>query len=436
MSRLREPFPEVTVGDVYEHPTIGDARRALDGMGAPGRRTTGTVAPIPLKTQVGQVVVTAPAADARAALRWLAWWPLGNNVAAALLGLAWLPTVSWWWVASAGCARAARRADAARAVGARLLLRGVGPGDYPRGGKVHLRLWLAERLADELGAANLAGAPWMPGTPGCSAPRSARDVDLHTIPPVTGMLELGNGCSIEPEVDLSGHWVDGDMLHIGAIAVGADARIGARSMLVPRRRRRRRRRGGARVGGVRHGAGRRVLVRRAGAAVAGAARGPGRTARPQPPALGGGVRRAAALLGRAPAVAVIVVGARRAAVAGSTPLDGDAALARAAPGCRSPTLVGLLALAVLIWPVVRLLLGRAASRAPPGPRAGGRGRPGRPAGARRGPHLAVPAVLQLAHADVAAAARSQVGDDVEASTVLLIPKLTPSTTGRSSPTTP
>ena len=31
------------------------------------------------------------------------------------------------------------------------------PATYPRGGRVHLRLWLAERLADELGAANLAG---------------------------------------------------------------------------------------------------------------------------------------------------------------------------------------------------------------------------------------------------------------------------------------
>ena len=30
------------------------------------------------------------------------------------------------------------------------------------------------------------------------------------------MLTLGNGCSVEPEVDLAGHWLDGDVLHIGA----------------------------------------------------------------------------------------------------------------------------------------------------------------------------------------------------------------------------
>ena len=47
------------------------------------------------------------------------------------------------------------------AAGARLLLRGVGPGTYPRGGSVHVRLWAAEQLADAAGAANLAGAPWI-----------------------------------------------------------------------------------------------------------------------------------------------------------------------------------------------------------------------------------------------------------------------------------
>jgi len=60
-----------------------------------------------------------------------------------------------------------------------------------------------------------------------------RGVDLHSLPPVTGMLELGDGCSIEPEVDLSGYWVDGDRVHIGTIRVGAGASVGARSFLAP-----------------------------------------------------------------------------------------------------------------------------------------------------------------------------------------------------------
>ncbi len=74
------------------------------------------------------------------------------------------------------------------AAGARFLLRQVEPGHYPRGGRIHLRLWLAERLADELGAANLAGAAWMPTYARLLGAKVGKRVDLHSIPPVTGML--------------------------------------------------------------------------------------------------------------------------------------------------------------------------------------------------------------------------------------------------------
>src|SRR6185369_9749457 len=60
-----------------------------------------------------------------------------------------------------------------------------------------------------------------------------KGVDLHSAPPVTGMLRLGHRCSIEPEVDLTGHWIDGDHFHVGRITVGNDATIGARSTLLP-----------------------------------------------------------------------------------------------------------------------------------------------------------------------------------------------------------
>ena len=42
-----------------------------------------------------------------------------------------------------------------------------------------------------------------------------KGVDLHSAPPVTGMLTLGHRSSIEPEVDLTGHWIDGDQFHVG-----------------------------------------------------------------------------------------------------------------------------------------------------------------------------------------------------------------------------
>ena len=149
------------MADVYEHPTAADLAVALDAMAAPASRTNRSVRPVPLKTQIGQVAFTIPLRTL-AGLRWLTLMAAVNNVAVALWQLDWLPTVSWGWVvARLVAARLAAGPDAAGRGGCPLLLRGVTPGSYPRGGKVHLRLWLAERLADEMGAANLAGAAWI-----------------------------------------------------------------------------------------------------------------------------------------------------------------------------------------------------------------------------------------------------------------------------------
>ena len=93
---------------------------------------------------------------------------------------------------------------------ARLLLRNVGPGTYPRSGKVHLRLWLAEQIQDLAGAVSLASAPWVPYYARALGAKIGTNVHLHSLPPVTGLLSLGSGANIEPEVDLSGWWIDGD----------------------------------------------------------------------------------------------------------------------------------------------------------------------------------------------------------------------------------
>ena len=64
--------------------------------------------------------------------------------------------------------------------------------------------------------------------------REARRTSVSdSAPPVTGMLRLGHRSSIEPEVDLTGHWIDGDDFHVGPISVGNDATVGARTTLFP-----------------------------------------------------------------------------------------------------------------------------------------------------------------------------------------------------------
>ncbi len=251
VSLLRRRYPEVAIGDIYDHPTIGTLAEYLDGLarGEDAVRDR-SVPPTPFKTQAGQVVATTVLRMA-AAPRWLAWMLLVTG-ASELLGLDGLPTVSWWWL---GLAVLVVLTPPGRmllaAAGARLLLRGVGPGNYPRGGRVHLQLWAAERLADQLGALNLAGAPYITWYARLLGARVGKDVDLHSIPPVTGLLRLGPGCSVEPEVDLSGYWIDGDLLRVGEVSVGRTRAHRYAQHAVPRRHGRRRRRGRRRIGSLR-----------------------------------------------------------------------------------------------------------------------------------------------------------------------------------------
>ena len=234
VTRLRVRFPDVAVGDVYEKPTIGAMADYLDQMAEAGPVSERTVPPIPVKTQAGQVVATL-ALRALAGPRWLTWIALGALALAwAQPGLDWLPRLPWALVAVSWLLVVSSPGRMLlAAAGCRILLRPVMPGDHPRGGKAHLRLWLAGRLVDELGATGLAGAPFVKLYARLLGADVGRDVDLHSLPPVTGWLTLGEGCSVEPEVDLTGYWIDGDVLHVGEIRVGARARLGARSMMCP-----------------------------------------------------------------------------------------------------------------------------------------------------------------------------------------------------------
>lgn len=232
VSRLRTRFPEVAVGDIYEQPTVGAMAAYLDTMAEAGPTSDRTVPVVPPKTQAGQVVATL-GLRALAGPRWLTWAAIGCQ-ALSWAGLDWLPTLHpllLVLLVAVFLTPPGRMVLAAG--GARLLLRGVEPGEHPRGGRVHLRLWLATRLGEELGATSLAGAPYMTWYARLLGADIGTNVDLHSLPPVTGLLTLGKGCSVEPEVDLTGHWIDGDVLHLGRVTIGARARVGARSMLVP-----------------------------------------------------------------------------------------------------------------------------------------------------------------------------------------------------------
>ncbi|ANS64129.1 non-ribosomal peptide synthetase [Streptomyces lincolnensis] len=232
-TRLRTRYPSAAVLDIYQQPVLRKLARHLEES-AQGDGAERVVAPVPVRAQVLQLLLLVPLFTVMG-LRWsVALAALGNL----LPGYAWLPTAPWWLVAAGAVLLFSPPGRLALAAGgARLLLRGVRPGRYARGGGVHLRLWTAERLAEFTGATSLTGS-WLERYARALGAKVGPDVDLHSLPPVTGMLRLGRGAAVESEVDLSGWWLDGDRLEIGAVRVGAHAVVGTRSMLFP----------GARVG--------------------------------------------------------------------------------------------------------------------------------------------------------------------------------------------
>ncbi|GLX21607.1 Pls/PosA family non-ribosomal peptide synthetase [Streptomyces lavendulae] len=235
-TRLRTRYPGVAVLDVYQNPTLRKLARRLE-RSVREDGAARTVVPVPARAKAAQCLLLLPLFTL-VGLRWTVALLALGNLLHRLGPYPWAPTASWWYVAAGAALLFSPPGRLTIAAGgARLLLRGVRAGRHPRGGSVHLRLWTAERLAECSGATSLTG-PWLQRYARALGARLGPDVDLHSLPPVTGMLRLGRGCAVESEVDLSGHWLDGDRLEIGPVRIGAGAVVGTRSTLFP----------GARVG--------------------------------------------------------------------------------------------------------------------------------------------------------------------------------------------
>ncbi|MEU9702877.1 Pls/PosA family non-ribosomal peptide synthetase [Streptomyces sp. NPDC047981] len=235
-TRLRTRYPSAAVLDIYQQPTLRKLARRLE-KSVQDDGAARTIAPVPLRAGLTQSALLLPLFTV-IGLRWTVALLALGNVLHWFGPYPWAPTASWWLIAAGAALLFSPPGRIAIAAGgARLLLRGVKAGRHPRGGSVHLRLWTAERLAEYVGATSLTGS-WLERYARALGAKVGPEVDLHSLPPVTGLLKLGRGCAVESEVDLSGYWLDGDRLEIGPVKVGAGAVVGTRSMLFP----------GARVG--------------------------------------------------------------------------------------------------------------------------------------------------------------------------------------------
>lgn len=235
VSRIRARAPEFTMADVYDLPRLRQMADAVETEAHDHEAPTGfsTAAPTPRSMQWVQTLAGVPL-FILSGLRWVLWLLTASWILRRFPGFEVLPEAPLWLIVTGLVAVATPFGRMAlSALAARALLTGVRPGDYPRGGGVHLRLWLAEQVAQQIDPVGLAGAPWVSYYARALGAKIGPGVDLHTLPPVTGMLEVGARAAIEPEVDLSGYWIDGDTVRIGGIRIGADATIGSRSTLAP-----------------------------------------------------------------------------------------------------------------------------------------------------------------------------------------------------------
>ena len=189
------------------------------------------VVPTPRRAALAQALLMVPML-ALVGLRWASVAAAISTVAA--VAVPWAPTVSVV-VARGGLAgavqpgradrdrRGRRPAAAARRAARQLPARRLGARAAVGG----------HRLAELSGATGVSSASWTTRYARALGAKIGNDVDLHSAPPVTGLLKIGRGAAVAPEVDLGGYWVDGDVVHIGKIRIGAGATVGSRSTLLP-----------------------------------------------------------------------------------------------------------------------------------------------------------------------------------------------------------
>lgn len=261
IGQVRKRVPTVSVRDLYDHSRLGAFAEYVDDLvdlddlddfaesgnaagagaaGTAGNKPSRHIRPVSTGTRLAQALIQLPAMTLAGA-QWVTWLVVANALLAPVLDYA-RPVPAWLCIVLLLIFATPLGRLPLSALIIRGLCAGITPGDYPRGGATHLRIWAAERVADTSGARDVSGAAWITTFARWLGADVGKGVQLHTLPPVTGLLKLGDYCSVEQEVDLSGYWIEGDTLHVGRISVGPAASVGARCVLFP----------GARIGAGAH----------------------------------------------------------------------------------------------------------------------------------------------------------------------------------------
>ncbi len=230
VAALRTTHPAAEIRQLFVHSTLAGMAEYLAGLDHEDEPRP-MPPPLPRSTGAVQFAVMAALTVANG-LRYvlgslIVVWVLGSVVDAGWVPeVPLLPLVLGWLVVFSLPGRVLITAGLVR-----ILNTGLRPGAYPRGGAVHLRIWTADRLVVHQRIDQILGTPLAPAVHRLFGNRVGRDCHLHHLPPVSGLVEIGDAVTVEHEADLNGHWIDGGTFHLGAITVGAGARIGTRTLV-------------------------------------------------------------------------------------------------------------------------------------------------------------------------------------------------------------
>lgn len=229
---LRASHPALDIGALYDNPTLAAMAEYVDTL-TEERAHRPTPAKIPWWSGIFQFLTVCGIYVVNAARyivgSLLVVWALGF-----FFDAGWVPAVPFWPLLAGWFLLFSVPGKIFQAtLVVRLLTAGVRPGQYLRGGWTHLRVWAAERYVTYLRLESVLGTPTTPLLYRLFGCRVGRDAELATMPPVTGLATIGERAALEQEVDINGHWIDGDTFHVGHILVGDRVRIGLRTFVSP-----------------------------------------------------------------------------------------------------------------------------------------------------------------------------------------------------------
>ncbi len=241
VSELRKDarFARVSVGDVYEHPTIAKLSAALAAEEPGPKRVRPAASPHPAREghrqgerrrHIGAAIVQGLSLIPIFATRCIAWvtpyivffyfFEAGSSL---LVSTAWaIVSIALTFPALLGIAVATKW----------IVLGRVRPGSYPLWGSYYLRWWFTHSIVGALPLRRLTGTPLLAAVYRLLGAKIGKDVFLGTDRlGAYDLISIGDGSSINELVSAEGHSIEDGELVIGPVTVGRDCFVGTWSVL-------------------------------------------------------------------------------------------------------------------------------------------------------------------------------------------------------------